>query len=375
MTIDVRPLRGDAGDCMPVPAVALVMDFGALPPEVNSGRIYAGPGSRPLTAAAGAWDALAAELGAAACGYSSVIAELTSLPWRGPASAAMLTAVTPYVAWLSATAVRAEQAGTQARAAAAAYDAAFAMTVPPPVIAANRVLLMALIATNFFGQNTPLIAATEAEYVEFWAQDATAMYAYASSSATASALTPFAPPPNTTNPAGLADQAAPVSKALAQEGISFLKRHWFPILPTNDWNALVNTWGLTYFAAGIIQLGTLLAQQLIPESAAAAMPVTGAAALPPPLLPVVARPVSAVLGQANKVGLASVPPTWATSPDAVNAKAAELSRTVVGAEHPNAPGNRTLFPNAPTDNDRRTAFARRRYGIRLTVMSRPPAAG
>ncbi|WP_141249127.1 PPE domain-containing protein, partial [Mycobacterium avium] len=27
------------------------MDFGALPPEVNSGRMYAGPGSGPLMAA------------------------------------------------------------------------------------------------------------------------------------------------------------------------------------------------------------------------------------------------------------------------------------------------------------------------------------
>ena len=46
------------------------------------------------------------------------------------------------------------------------------MTVPPPVIAANRVLLLNLIATNFFGQNTPAIAVTEAQYMEMWAQDA-----------------------------------------------------------------------------------------------------------------------------------------------------------------------------------------------------------
>ncbi|MFY2860753.1 PPE domain-containing protein, partial [Mycobacterium sp. THU-M104] len=28
------------------------MDFGVLPPEVNSGLMYAGPGPQPLTAAA-----------------------------------------------------------------------------------------------------------------------------------------------------------------------------------------------------------------------------------------------------------------------------------------------------------------------------------
>ena len=82
----------------------------------------------------------------------------------------------------------------QARAAAAAFEQAFAMTVPPPVIAANRTQLMALIATNFFGQNTAAIAATEAQYAEMWAQDATAMYGYSSASAAAATLTPFAPP-------------------------------------------------------------------------------------------------------------------------------------------------------------------------------------
>ena len=71
----------------------------------------------------------------------------------------MAAAATPYVAWMSATAGQAELAGAQAQAAAAAYEAAFAMTVPPPLIAANRAQLMMLVATNFFGQNTPAIAA------------------------------------------------------------------------------------------------------------------------------------------------------------------------------------------------------------------------
>jgi PPE-repeat protein len=34
------------------------------------------------------------------------------------------------------------------------------MTVPPPVVAANRAELMMLVATNFLGQNTPAIAGT-----------------------------------------------------------------------------------------------------------------------------------------------------------------------------------------------------------------------
>jgi PPE-repeat protein len=85
--------------------------------------------------------------------------------------------------------------------------------VPPPVIAANRSLLAALVATNFFGQNTPAIATTEIQYAEMWAQDAVAMYGYAASSATATTLTPFTAPQQNTDPASSTSQAAAVSQA------------------------------------------------------------------------------------------------------------------------------------------------------------------
>jgi PPE-repeat protein len=90
--------------------------------------------------------------------------------------------------------------------------------VPPAVIAANRSLLMTLIATNVLGQNTAAIAATETHYAEMWAQDATAMYGYAGSAAVASTLTPFAEPPPTTNPAGGAQQAAAAAQSSTSGG-------------------------------------------------------------------------------------------------------------------------------------------------------------
>ena len=189
------------------------MDFGLYPPEINSGRMYAGPGSGPMLAAAQAWDALADELYTAAGSYQSVTSELTDGPWSGPSSASMAAAAATYVTWLSATAAQAEETAAQAKAAAAGYEAAFASTVPPPVVAANRSLLMTLVATNFFGQNTAAIAATEAQYGEMWAQDAVAMYIYAGSSASASALTPFTSPGENTDPGATAGQAAAVSQA------------------------------------------------------------------------------------------------------------------------------------------------------------------
>ncbi|KAA8969242.1 PPE family protein [Mycobacterium sp.] len=191
------------------------MDFGALPPEVNSARIYAGPGSGPMLAAASAWDGLAADLESAATSYQGVISDLTGEEWLDSASRSMATAARPYIEWLSATAVRAQRVAARARSAAAAYGTAFAEHVPPAVIAANRARLASLIATNVLGQNTAAIAATEAHYGEMWAQDAAAMYRYAGSSASASQPVLFTEPPQTTNPAGQADQTAAATRAAA----------------------------------------------------------------------------------------------------------------------------------------------------------------
>jgi PPE-repeat protein len=192
------------------------MDFAFLPPEVNSGRMYTGPGAGPMLAAAAAWDDLATELSSTAASYASTVSSLTGGTWQGPSSESMATAAATYVEWMNTTAAQAEVTSTQAKAAVAAYEAAFAATVPPPVIEANRALLMMLIATNILGQNTPAIAATEAHYMEMWAQDAGAMYGYAGSAGSASVLTPFTEPPETTNPAGAAQQSA----AAAQAGTS-----------------------------------------------------------------------------------------------------------------------------------------------------------
>jgi PPE-repeat protein len=195
-----------------------MLDFGALPPEINSGRMYAGPGPGTMLAAATAWQSLADELTSAASGYGSVVSTLTSGSWTGPSSISMAAAATPYVTWLSATGDQAQQAATQAAAAASAYESAFAATVPPPIIEANRSLLAALVATNVLGQNTPAIAAAEALYAEMWAQDATAMYGYAGASATASQVTPFTAPPQTTNSSGVVSQSVAAAQSAGTSG-------------------------------------------------------------------------------------------------------------------------------------------------------------
>lgn len=197
-----------------------MLDFGALPPEITSARMYSGPGSGPMMAAAAAWDAVAGQLASFAAGYSEALSELRGATWSGSASAAMAGAATPYLEWAAATAAQAEQTAGQARAAAAAYETAFAATVPPVVVAANRIQLAVLVATNFFGQNTPLIAANEAAYAAMWSQDAAAMFGYAASSAAALDITAFHEPPQTTNSAGHAAQAAAVAHAAGSTAVA-----------------------------------------------------------------------------------------------------------------------------------------------------------
>lgn len=292
-------------------------DFGAVPPEINSGRMYLGAGSAPLLSAAAAWQAVSAELSAAASSYTSIITELTGIAWRGASSSQMAAAAAPFATWLNQTAGRAARVAGQARAAAAAYELAFAMTVPPPVIAANRNLLAALVATNFLGQNTAAIAAAEADYAQLWIQDATAMYLYAESSAHASALPPFDTPPRTAGPASTTVQQlqSALSSPLAQ-----ILEH----VP-NVINSVLSSANAVTSGRGIYLT------ELRPAAQEAAQPEP-----PFPWARMASAPrVSAAWGRADLVGRLAAPPSWfAAVPEAIpNA----LTRTDAPAGFPAVP--------------------------------------
>jgi PPE family/PE-PPE domain len=168
------------------------MEFLVSPPEVNSLRVHAGVGSGSMVAAAAAWDELAANLQSAAASFGSVASGLSGRWWQGPSSTAMREAAAPYVAWLSEAATQAERAAAQARVTVGAFEAAFAATVHPAVVAANRAQLVSLAASNMFGQNASAIAAVEAEYEHMWDQDVAAMVGYhAAASAAGGQLMPW----------------------------------------------------------------------------------------------------------------------------------------------------------------------------------------
>ncbi|OBA81850.1 hypothetical protein A9W99_12890 [Mycobacterium sp. 1164966.3] len=387
-----------------------MIDYGLLPPEINSGRMYTGPGAGSLLAAAAGWGELAAELHSTAAGFQSVISALTSGPWLGPASASLAAAATPHSAWLQGSATQSELAAGQAAAAATAHATAFAATVPPPVIAANRALLAALVATNFLGQNTPAIAATEAEYFEFWAQDAAAMYAYAGASLAASQLTEFQEPPEVADSSGVARQAAavsaatdnPVKTALQEvstrlDAINFsqlttpitgtdIDKFLTTYTPLDDLVSLYSKYVVPYVSTaqsmiqstqsfgqvsnGITAMSTF-AKGLAPAAKAieGAAQAAGSAAGPAAS----AGGVAAGVGRALPLGALSVPPSWAPVNAVTNPGAAALVNTV---SVPAAEGMGGL-PMAPLGPMGQTRYGRilPTYGFKPSVMARPPAAG
>ncbi|QLL05292.1 PPE family protein [Mycobacterium vicinigordonae] len=400
-----------------------MVDYGLLPPEINSGRIYTGPGAGPLLAAASAWSGLSADLHAAAAGHRSVITELTGGPWLGPASKALVSAVTPFIAWLESSGDEAALAASQSYAAAGAYETAFASSVPPPVIAANRALLAALIATNFLGQNTPAIAATEAVYAEFWAQDAAAMYNYAGSAAAATQLNELPEPAEVADPASALDQAIAVFKGAGQAVQAQLNNVGSQLAPRigevlqtlssplNGQGPAIDQWivantplddivplyskyispyvsTIAAFETGLLAFSneasgmsaivnvfggvTPAAEAAKGAAQAAGAAATGAATK--------VGSVAAGVGRAIPLGGLSVPASWtttltgATGPAGVTA-ASNTTALPAAVEAAAATGNTPVAPpfgqfiNA--GNGRKTPS----YGFRLTFMTRPPAAG
>lgn len=331
------------------------MYFAMLPPEINSGRMYAGPGSGSMLAAAAAWDGLAADLYTAAANYGSVVSGLASGTWRGASSTSMASAAAPYVAWMNATAAQAEQTGAQAKAAATAHASAYAMTVPPPVVAANRAQLTSLVATNILGQNSPAIAATEAHYGEMWAQDATAMLGYAASSQTASQMTPFTPPQQTANPTGLAAQNAAAVQASGTSAGNAAVTHTMaamsqtaPDIPGLDTlGSLSDIWALPqdalfdtaiiaaffpeYAIAGAALPSPLGLGDAAPAAVAAAEPLGLTPTLGPAGAGLTRAAVSAGVGQAASVSGLSVPQGWATAAPEMRLAAAEFPTASLAA--------------------------------------------
>lgn len=400
--------------------------FAGLPPEINSARMYFGPGSGSMLAAAAAWNAISAEMRSAATNYESVIMALTGEGWFGPSSARMAASVAPYLEWLNTTATQAEQAGSSASAAAAAYEAAFAATVPPAVVAANRTLLANLVASNLFGQNTGAIANTESQYGEMWAQDASAMTNYNASSTVATRqMTLFQDPQSDTTTDGTAQQSNAVDQAfdastLAAPAAGAGDSIFTPgsgsdttglsgILNTlsnsnpNLLGAFLNNNAVSGISNGFTTNGLLnpttfvdsqVASNSINSLNAVDASTSGLGVLAAGLggtanLASVTAPGAAAaagVGQASLVGALSVPPSWGATGATVSTVAA-TTQVGAGAYHSfgaatpmvmEEAGSGMGMPGVPLAGmpvGHEDEFADPIYGFRPRVIGRPPAAG
>ncbi|MDM3972780.1 PPE family protein [Mycobacterium marseillense] len=397
----------------------MMLDYGAFPPEFNSSRIYTGPGSGSLMAAASAWSTLAAELNSAALSYEQVVTSLSSEEWLGTASVTMAQAVEPYIAWMTTAAAQAEEAAAQARAAAAAYEAALSSSVPPPLVASNRMQSKQLQATNVLGQNTPLIAQLEAQYGEYWAQDAGAMYSYAGQSSSATKQTPFKEAPKITNDSGTANQTAAVTNATgnstATNTSKILQTMATPgsggtdstpggTTPTatpaasggstsgslsdlvsayNPFSSLFyNTEGLPYFSIGMgnnfVQIGKSLGLITSAAPAAAkALPALGGLGGMLGGGAAAAHPVAALGSAASIGGKLSVPVAWSGAPAVAPALGHAIPVSTISAAPEAAGGPGNLLGGMPLAGAGAGGHgvAGPKYGFRPTVMARPPFAG
>jgi PPE-repeat protein len=407
----------------------MATDFAALPPEVTSAMMYSGPGAASFVAAASAWNALAAELTSTAQGYDKVLTQLASEEWMGPASATMVQAAEPYVAWLTSTAGLAEHAATQSQAAAAAFETAFASVVPPPLVAANRATLTQALQTNILGLNNGLITQLEAQYAEMWAQNSSTLLNYAGASQAASTFTTFTEAPTIVNPAGTATQAAAVGAAQAAPAASIqdtlqsffnqitaslgqlatpagtnalvgqiansnplLTQGWFLLtgqttLPTNLGTFLTgynnfasffyNTEGLPYFSVG---MGNSFVQ--VAKSAGlltSAAPAAAAAVPKPPISGAIGAAggqVAAGLGNGAHIGHLAVPSSWpgASAAPSVRPAVQMISEPIVAGE---SAGGGNVLSGMPVvgGGGGRGAGAGPRYGFKPTIMPRPMPAG
>lgn len=198
--------------------------YWGIPPEINAFRLTmmgAGPTAHiPQITGFQAAAATHVQQGM----QMAVTAAATSPSFEGVGGGAMMAAALPSAAWISAAGAHAEAAAATIQAGVDGYAAAVAATIPHAVVVANRVREATLEATNILGQNTPAIAEANAEYAEFWGQNAGAMMGYlaAVTGLLGSLSVPLVPVPMGANPVGMAAGAAAVTAQGAALGTQAL---------------------------------------------------------------------------------------------------------------------------------------------------------
>lgn len=188
--------------------------WGASTPEMNSGVLETGSTAATWAAASAAWlglaDATLATMGITGGQMAASIASIS-----GVRSTMHQAATPPFLAWLGSMAGIAFKQAAVAATVAESYGMARTTMIPSVQSINNRVREAAAEASNFFGQNTPLIAALNAEYASYTMQNATIGTTYGEVITAATLPVPIPPPPPLSNAAQAASDAG---NALGQAG-------------------------------------------------------------------------------------------------------------------------------------------------------------
>jgi PPE-repeat protein len=154
-------------------------DAGAVTPEVNHTLMSTGDlGASLMDAVAGyecVADMLMAELTAMGLNTSSTAV----VGWQGVGGEMMQMTAAQFMAVCEAASAWVRIGQTQAGEVAAAHASAVNAMIPAEVCVTNRTTQAGLVATNPpFMQNTPAILMLDAQYGEFWVQNATQRTGY-----------------------------------------------------------------------------------------------------------------------------------------------------------------------------------------------------
>jgi PPE-repeat protein len=143
--------------------------------------------------------------------------------WQGPGGVAMEMSAADFMSVCAAASAWVRVGQVQAMEVTAAHTVAVQSMIPAEVCLTNRATQVGLVGSNLLGQHTPAINMLDAQYGEFWVQNATARTGYGQVVTTAIAALSVPGPmsPTAANPAGAA--AALAQDAASQGGQSALQ--------------------------------------------------------------------------------------------------------------------------------------------------------
>ncbi|WP_136623311.1 PPE family protein, partial [Mycobacterium attenuatum] len=198
-------------------------DFWALPPEANSFRLASGAGPAAHAGQLAGYQALAASHTAQAAQIMATTSSALTT-WQGVGSVGMSGTAMPLATWNALVGAYAEKAAATIGSMQSAYSAAMSATVHYTVAIANRVQEAVLESTNFLGVNAIPIAVNNAQYAEYWAQNAGASSGYGAAALPliGELSLPLTPSPLGAYPLGMAAAGAAVGAQAAASGVQAL---------------------------------------------------------------------------------------------------------------------------------------------------------